>query len=146
MQINLLELNYKDEINIDQEVSYSEEFIKSSDILKLSDVHVKGKITRNLDDEYVISFNLVGEMTIHDSNTYDEIPYKFNVLIEENLESSMKTLDLNEFLWHYIVLEVPIKYTLNENYHQKGDGYEVISEEEYENKEGNNPFKDFHLE
>lgn len=144
--INLQELNYKDEIEINKDINYSDEFIKNSDIIHLNNVKVIGNIKKDMEFNYLVNLNLTGNMIIIDANTGDEVPYDFNINIDETLESSTKTLDLMEFLWHYIVLEVPIKYTLCEDIHQKGDGYEVISEEEYENKEGNNPFKDFHLE
>ena len=64
--------------------------------------------------------------------------------IEENLGNSLKSLDLLEFLWHYIVLEIPLRYTVSEQVPIENENYRVISEEEYNNK--NNPFKDFFLE
>ena len=83
-------------------------------------------------------------MDLHDSVTYDIIPYEFKVNIEETLENSLKTLDLNEFLWHYIVLEVPIRFTKSEPKMIENENFRVISEEEYVKK--NNPFSDFSIE
>ena len=83
-------------------------------------------------------------MIIHDAVTYEEVPYKFMIDIEENLGNSLKSLDLLEFLWHYIVLEIPLRYTLSEQVPIENENYRVISEEEYNNK--NNPFKDFFKE
>ena len=73
--------------------------------------------------------------------TFDIIPYDFVVEIEETLENSVKTLDLIEFLWHYIVLEVPLRFTNSETNYVENENYRIISEEEYSKK--NNPFKDF---
>ena len=94
---------------------------------------------------YDVNFTLTGEMIINDSLTGDEVPYKFNTNIEEKLENSLKSLDLIEFLWQYIVMEIPMRFTLCDDLSVKNDDYEVISEEEYKEKK-NNPFKDFHLE
>lgn len=140
--INLLELNYKDEIKIDENIDYSNEYIKNTDIIKLKDVSVKGTIKK--DDFYIVSLVCSGIMYLHDSLTYDEIPYEFSVKIDENLENSLKSIDLIEFLWHYIVLEIPLRYTLSDIKTMNKNGVDIMSEEEYKNKF--NPFKDFHLE
>ena len=85
-------------------------------------------------------------MFLHDALTFDEVPYDFGINIEEKIENSCKSLDLIEFLWHYIVLEIPLRFTVvdDESLVIKNDDYQVISEEEY--KENNNPFKDFFKE
>ena len=101
------------------------------------------EITMN-DDGYLVLLDVTGTMMLHDSITYDIIPYEFNIKIEETLEKSLKTLDLIEFLWHYIVLEVPLRFTKSEGNYFENERYRVISEEEYSYK--NNPFKDFHVE
>ena len=63
----------------------------------------------------------------------------------KTLTNSCKSLDLIEFLWHYIVLEIPLRFTTSDaSLEIKNDGYQVISEEEYKNN--NNPFKDFFKE
>ena len=84
-------------------------------------------------------------MIIIDSLSSEEVPYKFNTNIEEKLENSLKSLDLIAFLWQYIVMEIPMRFTMHDELSIKKDDYEVISEEEYKEKK-NNPFKDFHLE
>ena len=84
-------------------------------------------------------------MILHDALTFNEVPYDFVINIEEKLENSCKSLDLIEFLWHYIVLEIPLRFTIaSESLDIKNDDYQVISEEEYKNN--NNPFKDFFKE
>ena len=80
-------------------------------------------------------------MMITDAITTESVPYGFEIEIEEILENSLKTLDLIEFLWHYIVLEIPIRYTTSDTKVLK-DKYQDIYEEE-EIREVNNPFKDF---
>ena len=142
MEIDLQKLNYVDKIDINEEIEIPEDFIKDTDIVKLSKIKTIGNITIDVEDNYLIKLDIRGIMSLHDSITYDIIPYEFKVNIEETLENSVKTLDLIEFLWHYIVLEVPLRFTNSEVDSIENENYRVISEEEY-NKEKNNPFKDF---
>ncbi len=145
MEIDLLKLNYSDKIDVDTDINYSDDYLKDSDIIHLNNVHVSGTIKTDIEFNYDVNFTLTGEMIINDSLTGDEVPYKFNTNIEEKLENSLKSLDLIEFLWQYIVMEIPMRFTLCDDLSVKNDDYEVISEEEYKEKK-NNPFKDFHLE
>ena len=145
MEIDLLKLNYTDVINVDEDVTYTDEYIKDSGIIHLNNVHVKGTIKTDIEFNYDILFDLSGEMIITDSLSGEEVPYKFSTNIEEKLENSLKSLDLIAFLWQYIVMEIPMRFTLCDNLNIKNKDYEVISEEEYKEKK-NNPFKDFHLE
>ena len=145
MEIDLLKLNYTDVINVDDDVTYTDEYIKDSGIIHLNNVHVKGTIKTDIEFNYDILFDLSGEMIITDSLSGEEVPYKFSTNIEEKLENSLKSLDLIAFLWQYIVMEIPMRFTMHDELSIKKDDYEVISEEEYKEKK-NNPFKDFHLE
>ena len=144
MQIDLLKLNYEKEILIDEKLSFSKDIYENTDIEELKNIHVLGNITLDEEDNYVVDFDLSGTMMLHDSVTYDIVPYEFTVKIEEILEKTVKTLDLIPFLWHYIVLEVPLRFTLNEGKYPEGDNFRIISEEEYSRK--NNPFNDFRIE
>ena len=145
MEINLQELNYKNEIIVNEKISYSNEFLKDTEIIRLDNVCVSGKLTTDIEFNCLVNFKVFGEMIINDAVTYEEVPYEFTFEIEENLGNSLKSLDLIEFLWHYIVLEIPLRYTLSEETKKvETENYRVISEEEYSNK--NNPFKDFFLE
>lgn len=145
MEIDLLKLNYSDQIDVDTDINYSDDYIKDSGIIHLNNVHVSGTIKTDIEFNYDVNFNLKGEMIINDSLTGEEVPYKFKTNIEEKLENSLKSLDLIGFLWQYIVMEIPMRFTLCDNLNIKNKDYEVISEEEYKEKK-NNPFKDFHLE
>ena len=144
MEINLQELNYKNEIIVDETLSYSSDFLKDTEIIRLDNVKVFGNLTSDIEFNCLVNLKVTGEMIIHDAVTYEEVPYKFMIDIEENLGNSLKSLDLFEFLWHYIILEIPLRYTLSEQVPIENENYRVISEEEYNNK--NNPFKDFFLE
>ncbi len=141
--VDLQELNYKDKIFIDDNVIIPEDYYKKMDIVSMNEVNVSGLITCDIEKNYQIDLLVKGEMFLHDSITYEIIPYKFDIKIEETLENSIKTLDLIEFLWHYIVLEVPLRLTNSEIDSFEGNNYRIISEEEYNKK--NNPFSDFEL-
>ena len=139
--IDLQKLNYMDKIEINEEIEIPNSYLENTDIVKLSKIKTIGNITLDIEDNYLIKLDIFGIMDLHDSVTYDIIPYEFEVNIEETLENSIKTLDLIEFLWHYIILEVPLRFTKAETNYIENDNYRVISEEEYSKK--NNPFKDF---
>ena len=83
-------------------------------------------------------------MILTDAITTEPVPYDFTIEIAENLENSLKTLDLIEFLWHYIVLEIPIRYSTSDAQELKDKYANVYLEEEV--REVNNPFKDFFKE
>ena len=141
MEINLLDLNYKDKILIDENITYDTDYLKNTDILSLKDVKVKGKIFKNYESDNEVNLSVDGEMMLTDAITLEEVPYKFTIEIEEILENSLKTLDLIEFLWHYIVLEIPIRYTISDTEVLKDKYSDIYKEEEIH--EVNNPFKDF---
>lgn len=144
MQIDLTKLNYEKEIIIDEVVSYSKEYLQNSDILVLDSVQVFGKISKDYENNLMIELNVSGNMILEDAITSLEVPYPFVIEIQENLENSLKTLDLIEFLWHYIVLEIPIRYTLSDTKELKRKYSNIYEEEEIH--EVNNPFKDFFKE
>ena len=141
MIINLTDLNYQDKISIDETINYSKEYLENTDIVRLDNVKVKGSIYKDYENNTAIQVDVLGEMILIDSITTKEVPYNFSIEIAEILENSLKTLDLIEFLWHYIVLEIPIRYTTSDIKVLK-DKYKDIYEEE-EIHEVNNPFKDF---
>ncbi len=141
MEINLLDLNYKDKIMISESLSYNQDYLKNTDILKLDNVKVDGKIFKNYEGDNEVNLNVLGEMILTDAITSEPVPYKFTIEIEEILENSLKTLDLIEFLWHYIVLEIPIRYTTSDTDVLKKRYKDIYNEEEVHQL--NNPFKDF---
>ena len=142
--IDLQVLNYKDKIDISEDIVIPDDYLNNTDIVSLDKVKVVGDIKLDLENNYLVNLDISSSMTLHDSITYDLVDYPFSVKIEETLENSLKTLDLIEFLWHYIVLEVPLRFTNSEIVDVETENYRVISEEEYSKK--NNPFKDFDYE
>lgn len=144
MQIDLNKLIYQDKILIDETIDYSKEYLENTDIISLDNVKVQGSIYVDYEKNNVIELNVVGTMILTDAITTDPVPYDFTIEIAENLENSLKTLDLIEFLWHYIVLEIPIRYSTSDAQELKDKYANVYLEEEV--REVNNPFKDFFKE
>lgn len=143
MEINLMDLSYQNKIDIDQVINYSDEYLKNSDIKKLDNVKVIGEIKKDYENNNQVNLNVSGSMYIIDAITSDIVPYDFEIIIEEILENSLKTLDLIEFLWHYIVLEIPIRYTTSDTKELRDKYKDIYFEEMHE---VNNPFKDFFKE
>ena len=144
MKIDLQKLNYINKIDINEIIEIPNDYYQDSDIISLDKVTTKGEITKDVNEDYLVKLEINSKMILTDSITLEEIPYDFTVNIEETLEKNVKTLDLIAFLWHYIMLEVPLRITKNEGDYPKGENFRIVSEEEYNKM--NNPFKDFHLE
>lgn len=133
--------NVVDSISLDGEYSIGKKSITDSRILDLSKISVKGEISKDLDD-YQVKMNIKGDMTINDSITFKPVKYPFDIDFDEKLseiiENNEFSLDINEILWQNIVLEVPLRFTIVEDYSKiKGDGWKLVSEEDLVK---NNPF------
>ena len=138
MIIDLNELNYKKEININYEVFKDDDLDKR--ILDLKDAKVEGIIYKDDNNDIHLDLIFKGTMILEDSITLDEVPYDFEIKIEENTtsleenyhdcyENVKNILDLKQFLWQNIVLEVPISYTLNNDANLKGNGWELKNDD-----------------
>ena len=135
-------INYsRDTIILDDEKELDLDEYHNNEIKELSRLKVTGKITRE-EDDIMINLSCKGEMLIEDSISLDDVWYPFSFNIDENIEEFIqkdeKILDINEVLWQNVVLEIPLRYTLVDNYDRYyGDGWKLVSEEELNI---NNPF------
>lgn len=151
MEINLslLHSNTVSFIDIGGSYNVSNSYYEGSSIIELRDVKVIGKIYRDEDEvgdlvDY-IQCTIEGEMVIPDSVSLEQVVYpyfiKYDDIIEENCKKNENTLDIFQFLWENIVLEVPLQFTKVEDLSEfHGDGWKLISEDELRNT--NNPFND----
>ncbi len=145
MQIDITKLliNQANSINFENQVIIPKEFLVGSRIDDLNNVTIKGNISLNEENELVISANLKGTMVLKDDLTLEPVNYNFDTEIEENVIEQQNTLDLTDILWQNILVEIPSKVrSTDEDIHLSGNGWRVISEDEY-NKErntANNPF------
>lgn len=149
IDLSLLHSNTKDMLDITNTYTIPKEYYRNTDIISLSDINVKGKVVkRENEDGYLddyIECLIEGEMIIPDSISLEEIEYPFSIvfndIIDKNCKKRENTLDIFQFLWENIVLEVPLQFTKVEDLSKfHGDGWRLIDENEL--NKSNNPFND----
>ena len=150
-QINLSPLHSRieDEIIVKEAVLIPQEFYQNSDIINLKTTTLEGKIFIKEDDEgnsadYFIGI-ISGQMQIPDSVSLESVDYPFLIeyddYIPKNCIKNENMLDIFEFLWENIVLEVPLQFTKVRDLSKfHGDGWRLVSEDDLEKE--NNPFRD----
>ncbi|MEE3342471.1 MAG: YceD family protein [Bacilli bacterium] len=155
MDIDLTQLvtNNVDVIKVDINVSYDEERLRKVGIRELNNTTFVGKI-KKLYEGYEISGILKGVMILPDDITLEDVKYEFSIDILENFDEMDEdqdnnliiinnNLDISDFLWQNIVLEIPLKVVdeKNKNITLEGDGWRFITEEELEKERSNeSPF------
>ena len=145
IDVSALYNNVENELFIDEVILFNESFFLENDILDLQNVHFIGTITKNVEEELSIVGEVNGVMILEDAISLEAVEYPFSIKIDENLEENAKiyenTLDLQEFLWENIVLEVPLKFTKVTDLSKfHGDGWKLVSEDEF--SKNNNPFSE----
>ena len=129
---------------IDDLFEIPKEYYENTDIRSLDKVKVKGKVVQKEDEDY-INVKINGKMIVPDSISLKDLEYPFEIEYDDYLDKKYlkneNLLDIYEFLWENIVLEIPLHLTEVEDYSNfKGDGWKLISEEDL--KLNNNPFSD----
>ncbi len=143
IDISKLILNMEDVLEIKREVNIPPEYIVSSSIRRLDSVNFSGSIVKLIDDSLELNGIVKGTMILPDDITLEDVSYSFDIKIEEKLENFTNSLDITDILWQNILVEIPSKVhsTKNENVSMKGDGWRVITEEEFlKEQSSNNPF------
>lgn len=156
MKIDLTKLmtNQVEYIDIDESIDIEDEYLKETSIRKLKDVKFEGTITKLYDGDYEIDGKLYGKMILPDDITLEDVEVNFDTDIEEkfniinnqydnNLKIIKNILDIKEFLWQNILVEIPMKVVneQNKNITLEGNGWRLITEEEL--KDGNkSPFSE----
>ena len=141
IDLSLLYSNATVEIDISNVYSIPKKYITNSDVLALDNIEVKGIITKE-EDELYVKMQINGVMLLKHSISLEPVEYPFSLeyddFLEENYKNYENTLDIFQFLWENIVLEVPLQFTKVKDFSEyKGDGWKLISEDELkkENKE-----------
>ncbi len=139
MYIDLAKVDEKG-INIDDTISFDESYIEKTPIKKLDNIKVKGRAYYSVTNEIVFDCDVKGTMVLEDSLTLEPVDYPIDIHIneilgentEENTKNESKTLDIIDILWQNIVLEVPISFRAdpNKEYDLKGEGWELLKEED----------------
>ncbi len=146
IDLNLLHSNTVDKIEIDDYYDIPSPYYEGTDCRLLKNVHAKGFISRQTEDNDYVDMDIQGSMVLQDSISLEDVNYPFSIHIEGNLEEFVtnleNSLDILEFLWENIVLEIPLKFTKVEDLSKfHGDGWKLVSEEE--NSINNNPFMEY---
>jgi uncharacterized metal-binding protein YceD (DUF177 family) len=139
MQVNLNMLPFK----IDEDFKVSQELLQKMDILD-TDLHVTGSINYDLSDNIITDLIVTGNIYLKDAVNLEKVKYPINIKIVENLsefdnssaifdEFNKNLLDLSEFLWENIVLEVPISFSTSSGTNLKGEGWELNKAVDEEN-------------
>ena len=149
ISLDLLHTNQVSEVDISGTYTLNSTYYDSTEILSLSDIVVQGKVTRKENSDFALEDYIIaeikGEMVLPDSISLEAISYpfviKYDDFLSENHEKSENTLDILDFLWENIVLEIPLQFTKVRDLSKfHGDGWRVIFEEELQNSQ--NPFYD----
>ena len=128
-----------DKLDITNKYTIPEELIVDERIKELSEIDVEGYIkletNNDLEDELYVNCNISGTMKLLDSIDLNLIDYDFSIeyddFLEENFKNNENSLDIFEFLWENIELEVPIKLTnINDYSKYQGKDWQLISEED----------------
>ena len=129
-----------EEIFVKDSVSIPLDNLSNTSIRSLNDVYFDGSVVRLSDSDFQLAGILSGVMVLPDDITLEDVNYSFKIDILEdfnldgnnNLEIVQNNLDITEFLWQNILVEVPLKVKKpeNEGLTLKGDGWRLISEDE----------------
>ena len=156
MKIDLTKLvtNQVEEIVIDEEVKIDSSWFQTTTIRDLKEVRFQGEVTKLYDGGYQISGNLGGIMILPDAITLEDVDYSFESKLEENfsefgdssekmLNFSQNILDITDFLWQNILVEIPAKVVCekNKDLTLEGDGWRLVTEEELK-MSNNSPFSE----
>ena len=140
-----IDLNFNDSYKLNEVVNIPKTYFENSSVKKLDNIKVEGKLYYDTEDNLYADVVISGNMVLADDISLEEVLYPFSIeyndILDENLKNNQNTLDLFEFLWENIVLEVPLKFTKVTNLSEfHGDGWKLVSEEE--NSLERNPFSE----
>lgn len=145
MQIDITRLlnGYINGIKLEEDVIIDKKIFENSLITDLKNIHITGNIKLDEEDNLTLNASLSGKMILKDDITLEPVEYNFDTEIEEILEKSKNILDITDILWQNILVEIPSKVrSTDEDINLEGDGWRVISEEQFEKErnKSNNPF------
>lgn len=139
IDLNTLYNRNIDKLEINDEYEIPTNLITDNRIKSLDKVKVKGYIklepTDEIDEELYFNGQISGVMHIEDSISLEDISYEYSIdyddFIDEKYKNNENRLDIFEFLWENIELEVPIKLTNVSDYSKyQGNDWQLISEED----------------
>ncbi|MCI8346916.1 MAG: DUF177 domain-containing protein [Bacilli bacterium] len=141
----LIDLDFDGDYIINSDIILPIEYYKDSEIHNINHLHIDGKLYYDSDNIVHAILEITGNMIISDSISLEEVSYPFSIeyddILEESYRNDENKLDLFEFLWENIVLEIPLRFTKVQDLSKfHGDGWKLISDEEIISS--SNPFSD----
>ena len=141
IDITELKNNKKTSIDFNEDVVILKDQIDNKNIINLKDIHISGSINKYEIDTYEIDSYLNGVMVIPDSVTLEPVDFEFEADIIGDLDElfseigqtfkkSENSIDIFPIIWENILMEIPIRYSLNKNNLNSGDGWRIISDED----------------
>lgn len=160
MNIDLTKLviGVEEEIVIEGSLEFASDRFQNTSIRELKNTVFNGSIEKLCDDTYQLSGKITGVMVLPDDITLEDVDYSFESEIEEkfsefdnsgekSLEIVKNRLDITEFLWQNILVEIPPKIVSekNKNLTMRGNGWRLVTEEELKNNDSNDsPFSELY--
>jgi len=127
-------------IEINQTCSFND--FNKNEILELNNIEVKGIITKDSMDNYVINGTIKGRAILPCSITLKPVNYDFDIEINGILEEMLKeindfdkkienTIDILPIIWENVLMEIPIKVVSDEakNINLEGNGWKFITDD-----------------
>ncbi len=151
IDLTLLHSGTIEQINITNLYTIPKEYFSTNQVLEINNIKVEGKIYQAASDDDeekfqdYIQYKIKGDIILEDSISLEPVNYPISIeyddILEENYKKNENTLDIFQFLWENILLEVPLQFTKVKDLSKfHGDGWKLISEDEQ--KTSNNPFSD----
>ena len=144
-----LMLGNVDYVDIDEDVIIDSSFFVNTSIRDLIGTHFYGNVIR-IGDQYQLKGVISGIMVLPDDVTLDDVDYSYDINVLENFNDDsdifkivQNRLDITDFLWQNILVEVPskIKSEKNEGLKLEGNGWRLVDEDEI-NREKNSPLSE----
>jgi len=133
---------------IDENIDVSDLEKMNNDIRKIDAVHVTGKCYMQ-GEQFIFDLNIQGELILPCARTLKDVPYSIDIQTSEVFTSSPydadeeneihpvegEVIDLTPFIKEHIILNLPFRVFSEdamdpENTLNKGQGWELITEEE----------------
>ena len=151
IDLSLLHSKTPEEIDITNTYTIPKEYYESTSVEKIENIKVTGKVymASSIDDadeeEDYIKAKIEGDIILTDSISLEPVSYPISIdfddILEQNCKKDENTLDIFQFLWENIVLEIPLQFTKVKDLSKfHGDGWKLVSEDELTTR--NNPFSD----
>ena len=148
MKLNRLTLPVGKEVVFHEDIDFSSYQGDPYHVRSIKSCHMDLSVL-NYDELVVLSFQLKGEVMTTCAYTLEEIPYQYNIKEsvelagneDDEFEIINETIDIDEILITLIVSNIPMKVVKKgAKLPSNGEGYQVMSEEEANNKKKASPF------